>query len=182
VKEVISYVLAIAGFGVMMVAFSALMGTRKYLEARTMVIHLLRTQPNRAELVCRGQKGTFGEAIAMSMKTAAMLKSTDLNLIVMATKPGYDAQVPMIHMFWKGVFGKVKTGGGLALAGIVMAIGVSTNPALHIILGIVTIAAGVYILVLRADAERGLIAARLEILPEVERAFAEGRYGYLPAA
>jgi hypothetical protein len=181
VKEVISYLLAIAGCGLMMSVFAAVSGTRRYLEARTMVTHLLRTQPNRAEIVCRGQKGTFGEAIALAMKNTAMLKSTDLTLIVMATKPSYDAQVPMIKAYWKGLFGRGKMAGALSLGGIVMAFASTASPILHILLGIVSFAAGIYVLTMKADAERALITARLEILPEVERAFAEGRYGFLPA-
>ncbi len=180
-KAVISYLLAIGGAGLMATVLAALSSVRKYAEARTMVTHLLRTQPNRAELVCRAQKGTFGEAIAAAMKTAAMLKSSDINLIVMATKPGYDAQVPMVKMHWKGQFGRIKLGVGLSIAAIGMALGVGTNPALHIILGVFSIAVGGYWLTMRADAERALITARLEVLPEVERAFAEGRYGFLPS-
>jgi hypothetical protein len=181
VKEVISYLLSIAGCALMISVFAAISGTRKYLEARTMVIHLLRTQPNRAELVCRSQKGTFGEAIALAMKNAAMLKSNDLNLIVMATKPSYDAQVPMVKMYWKGLFGKGKMAAGLSLGGIVLAFASTASPILHILLGIVTAAAGIYAFTVKADAERALAFARLEILPEVERAFAEGRYGFLPS-
>jgi hypothetical protein len=164
----------------MLTVFAAVMSTRKYLEARTMVIHLLRTQANRAELVCRSQKGTFGEAIAMAMKNTAMLKSTDLNVIVLATKPSYDSQVPMIKAYWKGLFGKGKLAAGLSVAGIVMAFASTASPILHILLGIVSGAAGAYAFTVKVDAERALVHARLEILPEVERAFAEGRYGYLP--
>lgn len=165
----------------MMTVFAAVMGTRKYLEARTMVIHLLRTQANRAELVCRSQKGTFGEAIASAMKTAGMLKSTDINLVSMATKPAYDAQVPLIKAYWKGLFGKGKMAAGLSVGGIALAFASTASPILHILLGIVTAAAGIYAFTIKIDAERALVHARLEVLPEVERAFAEGRYGFLPS-
>jgi len=45
---------------------------------------------------------------------------------------------------------------------------------------VITVAAGIYCLTVKADAERALVHARLEVLPEAERAFAEGRYGYMP--
>jgi hypothetical protein len=173
VKEVISYLLAIAGVGVMGWLLSVLSNVRKYAEARTMVTHMLQTQPNRAELICRSQKGTFGEAIAAAMKTCAMAKSNDINIIVMTTKPGYDGAVPQVKMYWKDQFGKVKLGGGLSLGGAAMAIGIGVNPAIHIILAILSIGVGVYWLMMRADAERGLMHARLEVLPEV-------RYGFMP--
>ena len=179
-KEVLSYLLAIGGVAVMGWLLSMLSSVRKYAEARTMVTHLLRTQPNRAELVCRAQKGTFGEAIASAMKTTAMAKSNDINIIVMTTKPGYDAAVPMIKLHWKNQFGKVKLGVGLSLGGAAAAIGMGQNPAIHIILAIISIGIGIYWITMRADAERALITARLEVLPEVERAFAEGRYGFMP--
>ena len=179
-KLVISYVLAIAGAGVMGWLLSLLSNVRKYAEARTMVTHLLRTQPNRAELVCRAQKGTFGEAIAAAMKTCAMAKSNDINIIVMTTKPGYDGAVPQIKMYWKDQFGKVKLGVGLSLGAAGMAIGIGVNPAIHIILAVLSIGVAVYWFIMRADAERALITARLEVLPEVDRAFAEGRYGFMP--
>src|SRR2546423_7129804 len=141
----------------MMSVFMAVSGTRKYLEARTMVTHLLRTQPNRAEIVCRGQKGTFGEAVALAMKNAAMLRSSDLTLVVMATKPSYDAQVPLIKAYWKGLFGRGKMAAGLSLGGIVLAFASTASPILHVLLGIVSGAAGVYVFMMKADAERGLI-------------------------
>jgi hypothetical protein len=182
VKEVISYLLSIAGCGLMLSVFATCANTRKYIEARTMVIHLLRTQPNRAELVCRAQKGTFGEAIAAAMKTAAMLKSNDLNMIVMATKPGYDSAVPMIQQHWKGLMGRGKMAGALTIAGLGLAFSGNGSAILHIILTIIAIAAAIYCLTIKADAERALVHARLEVLPEAERAFAEGRYGFMPTA
>jgi Na+/proline symporter len=179
VKEVLSYLLALGGLGLMLTAFAAASGKRKYLEARTMVRHLLATQPNRAELVCRAQKGTFGEAVAAAMKTAAMCKTTDINVLVLATKPAYDATAPMVKMFWDTKIKRVRMAGAVSVGAVALAIAAGASPILHILLALASIAAGVYVILFKLDVDRSLVLARLEILPEVERAFAEGRYGFL---
>jgi hypothetical protein len=179
VKEVLSYLLAIAGFGVMASVFAAISGRRRYAEGRLWAIHMLRTSPNHAELVFRAQKGTFCEAVAAAMKTAAMTKSRDPNLLGMATKPAYDAHVTLVKMFWQKLVKRGRLGVGLSIGGIVLAFGVHTSPILHILLGIASLAAAGYTLAFKLDVDRSLLLARAELLPEVEQAFVDGRYGYL---
>lgn len=180
-KEVLSYLLALGGFGLMMTVFGVVAGKRKYAEARTMILHLLATQPNRAELVCRAQKGTFGEPVAAAMKTAAMLRSNDINLIVAATKPTYDATVPMVKIYWDKFVKRGRTAVVMSIGGVALAFASTASAWLQILLAIATIGAAVYSLLYKLDVDRSLMLARAEVLPAVERAFAEGRYGFLPA-
>ena len=70
---------------------------------------------------------------------------------------------------------------GLAIGGLVLALGTHTMPALHIILLIGGIGAAIWIVVTKQDCERYVTLARLEILPDIDRAIAEGRYGKPPA-
>jgi hypothetical protein len=180
VKAVLSYLLAFGGVGLMLYVFTPIAGRAKYLEARATLWHLLRTMPNHAELRCKAAAGTFGEAIAAAMKTAAMMKTRDPVLLQKGTLPTYDASIIGIRLHWKSVLKKVRTAVGLSIGAVALAISVSTSPILHILLALVSIAAGVYIFTFKLDVDRSLLLARAEILPEVERAFAEGRYQLPP--
>ncbi len=175
-KVVLSYLLAFGGLGLMMYVFAPIAGRAKYLEARATLFHLLRTMPNHAELRAKAAIGTFGEPIAAAMKTAAMMKTRDMTMLTKGTGPSYDAAVIMVRLHWKGVLKKARTAATMSVGAIVLAAASNTSVILHVLLAIVTIAAGVYVLMFKLDVDRSLLLARAEILPEVERAFAEGRY------
>jgi len=175
-KEVMSYLTAIAGFGLMMTVFAAVAGKGRYMFERAKVIHMLRTMPNQAELVCRNAKGTFGEAIAATMKTAAMMKTRDINILVQATKPAYDASLTPIKMYWSKYIKRGRTALVLSIGGVVLAFASTASAVLQILLLLATIGAAIYALLYKLDVDRSLMLARLEVLPEVERAFADGRY------
>jgi hypothetical protein len=64
----------------------------------------------------------------------------------------------------------------MSIGGVVLAFVAETSPILHILLAIACIGAAVYALLYKLDVDRSLMLARAEVLPEVERAFAEGRY------
>jgi hypothetical protein len=67
-----------------------------------------------------------------------------------------------------------------SIGGVAMAIGVGALPVLHILLLVAVIAAAIWIFITKHDCERYVVLARLEILPDVDRAVAEGRYGKGP--
>jgi hypothetical protein len=176
VKEVLSYLTSIAGFGLMMFVFSQIAGRPRYMFEKMRIIHLLRTMPNQAELVCRVAKGSFTEAIGASMKTLAMMKSKDPNVVTQGSKPGYDAALPMIKMYWGKQIKRGRAALGLSIAGVVLAFVSTASAVLQILLLLATIGAAVYAILYKLDVDRSLMLARLEVLPEVERAFVEGRY------
>jgi hypothetical protein len=82
----------------------------------------------------------------------------------------------MVKMHWKTLFGRGKKGVMLVAGGIALAIVAKTNPALHIIIAVLAAGAGVWFVVVRNENERSLVRAKAELLPELDRAFAEGRY------
>jgi hypothetical protein len=176
VKTVISYLLAVGGFGMMLFALSAVAGRFKYGVARGMVLHLLHTNPHQAEAMCRRDKGTFLEAVGAAFRTAVMMKTRDPAILAQASRPAYDAQCMQIRMHWKTVFKRVKTSAMLAIGAVVLAMTVDASPLLHILLGIASIAGGGWVLAYKLDVERSVVLARAEVLPEVDRAIVEGRY------
>src|SRR5262249_32177109 len=92
VSTIASYGLAIVGVVLMVSAIlPAFTTSMTYPTARLQLTNLLRTNPNQAEMVSRAMKGTFGEALAMGIKTAGMTKSRDPTIITKAIYPGYDA-------------------------------------------------------------------------------------------
>jgi hypothetical protein len=120
------------------------------------------------------------EAIGAAFKTATMLKIRDPKILTQASTPSYDAQCKQVELHWKTVLKRVKTAGGLALGAIALAISASTSPILHIILGLATLSGCAWVFAYKLDVDRSLVLARVEILPEVDRAIAEGRYQLPP--
>ena len=109
-----------------------------------------------------------------------MCGTQDPAIVATATRPAFDATGMAIVMRWKTLVGKVKM--GLMLVGGGLAIGLSggTTSILVIILAVLCALAGVWLLVHKHEVERSIILARAEVLPEVDRAFAEGRFAGPP--
>ena len=181
VKVALSYLLALGGAGIVAYATMLVIAMNcDYPAARFKIIQALRTQPWQAEIMTKTKPGSFFDGIHAAMKTAGTLGLRDIEMLQKATLPSYDAAVSMIPMKWKGVFGKLKLGGGAAVAGLGMAISASAMPVLHIILLVGVVAAAIYMFSVKHDCDRYIVLARHEILPEVEQCIAAGRYGVPP--
>jgi hypothetical protein len=181
VKAVLSYLLSLGGAG--LVAYAAYLTAAincDYPSTRFRIIQSLRTQPWQAEMMTKTKPGSFFDGIHAAMKIAGQLGLRDVELLQKATQPSYDGATSLIPLKWKGIFGKLKLGGGLLIGGLVMAIAVGTLPVLHIILLVGGIAGAIWMVITRADCERYVLLARREILPEVELCIAQGRYGVAP--
>ena len=147
-----------------------------YPKARLEMINMLRTNVNKAQFLAKTAKGTFYEPIGEAIKIGAMAVTTDISIITMATKPGYDAGCMNVTQHWKALFGRGKKGVMMVAGGVALAVVAKTNPALHIICAVLTAGAAVWFIVTKIENERSLIRAKVEILPELDRGFAEGRY------
>lgn len=176
-KVFLSYALSLAGLGFVVAAvLGAYVVNLSYPAARLRMMNMLRTSVNQAEVACRAAKGTFYEPIGAAIKIGAMAQTTDLAIISATTKPGYDAATAMVKMHWKTLFGRGKKGILLVAGGVALAIVAKTNPALHIIIAVLAVGAAIWFVVVRNENERSLVRAKAELLPELDRAFAEGRY------
>jgi hypothetical protein len=174
--------LSIGGAGIVAYAVSVAMAVNcDYPSARFRIINSLRTQPWQAEMMTKNKPGSFFDGIQSALKIGGMTGLRDPAMIAMATRPAYDAAAITVGLKWKAILGKLKTGGLGLVGGLTMAIAVGTMPALHIILLVGGIGAAIWLFVTKADCERYVMLARLEILPDVDRAIAEGRYGKPPA-
>jgi hypothetical protein len=177
VKVFLSYALSLAGLGFVIAAvLGAYVVNLSYPAARLRMMNMLRTSVNQAEVACRAAKGTFYEPIGAAIKIGAMAQTSDLAIIAMSTKPGYDAACVMVTLHWKKLMGRGKKGVMLVIGGLALAIAAKTSPALHIIVLVLTAGAAAWFLVTKTENERSLIRAKAELLPELDRAFAEGRY------
>ncbi len=176
-KAFLSYALSLAGLGMVIAAvLGAYVVNLSYPAARLRMLNMLRTSVNQAEVACRAAKGTFYEAIGAAIKIGAMAQTTDLTIIQASTKPGYDAACTGVTMHWKKLFGRGKLGAMMVAGGLALAISASTSPILHIIVAVITAIAALWFVVTRSENERSLVRAKAELLPELDRAFAEGRY------
>lgn len=175
-KAIIGYSLSIvAAFVVLALVVHTLSKTLKYEQARNALIHLLRTNPNQAEVQCQTMPHSFYEAIGASLKAGAMTGGTrDPAVIASATLPTYDAIGAVVVQHWKGLVGKAK------LAGMASIGAIAVKPAaLPIVLALVTLAGLGWLLYYRSEIERTIFRAKVEVLPDVDRAFVDGRY-YIP--
>ncbi|NVB77072.1 MAG: hypothetical protein HOV81_01635 [Kofleriaceae bacterium] len=176
-KVFLSYALSLAGLGFIAAAVAgAMLVNLSYVGARFNMINMLRQSANKAELMCKTAKLTFYQPLGEAMKIAAMAQTTDLKILAMSTLPTYDANCQMVTMHWKKLFGRGKKGAALVIGGLAAAIAVKTSPVLHIIVVVIAAVAAIWFMVTKSENERSLVRARAEILPEVDRAFAEGRY------
>jgi hypothetical protein len=177
VKVFISYALSIIGLGVVAwVVTDAIRVNLSYPGARLRMMNMLRASVNQAEVMCRASKHTFYEPIGAAIKIAALAGTNDFAIIAATTKPGYDAACLPVKNHWKKLFGRGKKGAMLAIGGLVLVLTTKANPALHIIVTVCVVIAAIWFLVVKSENERSLTRARAELLPELDRAFAEGRY------
>lgn len=181
-KTLLSYGLGAVGLAMLLIALTQVVAANlDYASARYTIINLLRSQPNRAELMVKTAPMTFFEPLHMVMKTLAMCRSSDPALIAKTSPPTYDGGCAGVAGKWMAIMIKAKlallaVGGGLAL-------GLSKD-SFPILLTIVSALAGgafLWIYVKKQDVEKSMLRARAEILPEVERAFIESRYILPPA-
>jgi len=177
VKVFLSYALSLGGLAFVIAAvIGATMVNLSYPSARMRMLNMLAQSLNKAEIMCRTQKGTFFEPLGAAIKIGAMCQTTDVAILASATRPSYDAGCMPVTMHWKTLFGRGKKGVVLVAAGLALAIGFKTSPILHVIVAVLTAIAAGWFLFTRAENERQLMLARADILPAVDQAFAEGRY------
>lgn len=152
----------------------------KYMYTRPLLINALRTNANYAEMLCKSRPGTYYAAVGGALATGAMVRSRDPKIVCKATVPAYDAAAIQVSMTWKQLLGRVKL--GLLAAGGAVVLGMSKGaPPIIVIVLAVSVGLGfVWLYFYKAEIDRCIVLARAEILPEVDRAFAEGRYVFPP--
>ncbi len=176
-KTILSYGLGAVGLIMLLLAVTQVAAANlNYASARYTLINMLRSSPNQAEMVTKSIPMTFFEPLHAVIKTLAMCRSNDPVLISKTAPPTYDGNCAGVTGKWAAIMVKAKlalmaVGGGLA-------IGLSKDD-FPILLTIVSALAGgafLWIYVKKTDTDKSMLRARADILPEVERAFVEGRY------
>lgn len=153
----------------------------KYIYTKPLLINALRTNANHAEKLCKSSPDSYFGAIAAALKTGAMVRSRDPKVLVTATIPAYDAAGMAVSMKWKQLVGRVKLAMMAAGGGIVIGLSKGVPPILVIVLAAAVGLGFVWLYFYKAEIDRCIILARAEILPEVDRAFVDGRYALPPA-
>jgi len=174
-KSLLAYGLSFAGLAVVLaLVIHTLSKTLKYDQARNALVHLLRTNPNQAELQCQTLPNSFYDPIGAALKAGAMTGTQDPAVIATATVPTFDAIGSVVIQHWKGLVGKAK------LAGVAAVGGAAIKPSiLLIVVAVVAVAGLIWLLIYKVEIDRTIFRAKVEILPEVDRAFVDGRY-YIP--
>ena len=181
-KTLLSYGLGAVGFGMMLVALTTVVAANlNYASGKYTLVNMLRSAPNRGEMVLKSAPMTFYEPLHAVMKTLAMCRTSDPGLIAKTSPPTYDGACAGIAGKWTALMVKAKL--GLMAVGGGLAVGLSKD-TFPILLTIVTALAGgvfLWIYLKKEESERSLMRARAEVLPEVERCFIENRYILPPA-
>jgi hypothetical protein len=175
-KAVAGYALSAAGtFVVAALVIHTLSKTLKYESARNAMIHLLRSNPNQAEVQCYTLPNSFYTPIGAAIKMGAMTAGvTDPEIIKQATLPTYDANCAQVVQHWKGLVGKAKLATVAACGAVALKTGILT-----ISLAVVAVGGLLWLWFYKSEVERSLFRAKIEVLPEVDRALVDGRY-YTP--
>ncbi len=168
----LGYGLSIGGsLVVLALVIHTLSKNMKYESARNALIHLLRTNPNLAEAQCLTMPNTFFDAIGAAIRGGAMTGTQDPAIIATATTPSYDAVGGVVSQHWKGLVGKAKLA-ALAACGALF-----VKPAiLIIVLAVLTLGGLAWLFWYKAEVDRTIMRARVEVMPDVDRAFVDGRY------
>jgi hypothetical protein len=152
----------------------------KYVYTRPVLINALRTNANHAENLCKTSPDTYFTAIGAAIKTAAMCRSRDLKVVVGATVPAYDGTAIAVSMKWKQLLGRVKLAAMAAAGAIALGLSAGVPPILVIVLAVGVGIGFLWLFFFKTEVDRSILRARAEILPEVDRAFADGRYVFPP--
>lgn len=181
VATVASYGLAIVGFVMMLTAVARTLGSNlKYIYTRPLLINSLRSNAHHAEMLCKSSPDTYFSAIGAALKTGAMMRSRDPKIIPTATVPAYDAAGGAISMKWKQLVGRVKLAAMAAGGAVVIGMSKGMPPIIVIILAAAVGIGFLWLYFFKEEIDRCIVRARAEILPEVDRAFIEGRYVFPP--
>jgi len=123
-------------------------------------------------------------SLEAAIKTAGMTRSRDLKVVSGATLPAYDATAMVVSMRWKQLLGRVKLGGMAAGGAVVLGMSKGMPPIFVIVIAAAVAIGFVWLYFYKEEVDRCMVRARAEILPEVNRAFVDGRYEFppLPAA
>lgn len=176
-----SYGLAILGFGMMLSAVVRTFASNlKYIYTRPLLINALRTNANHAEQLCSSSPHSYFAAIGAALKTGAMVRSHDIKIVIKATVPAYDAAGMQVAMHWTQLLGRVKLAGMAAGGAVIIGLSNGVPPILVIVLAATVGIGYVWLYFYKAEIDRCILRARAEILPEVDRAFADGRYVFPP--
>ena len=81
-----------------------------------------------------------------------------------------------VKTHWRTLYGRGKKGAIGVVGGLALAISIKAMPAVHIIVTVLAAAGAIWFMVAKSENERSLVRAKAELLPELDRAFAEGRY------
>jgi hypothetical protein len=152
----------------------------KYIYTRPLLINALRTNGNHAEMLCKSSPDTYFGAVGAALKTGAMMRSRDPKVLPTATVPAYDAAAVVVSMKWKQLLGKVKLAAMAAGGAVVIGLSKGVPPILVIILAVAVAGGYAWLYFFKAEIDRCMVRARAEILPEVDRAFIDGRYMFPP--
>ncbi|HEY0481862.1 MAG TPA: hypothetical protein VGD37_30295 [Kofleriaceae bacterium] len=152
----------------------------KYIYTRPLLINALRTNANHAERLCKTAPESYFGAIGAAIKIAGMMRSQDPKVVAGATLPSYDAAAAAVSMKWKQLLGRVKLGAMAAGGAIIIGMSSGVPPIFVIVLAVGVGIGFLWLFLYKAEVDRCMLLARAEILPEVDRAFVDGRYVFPP--
>jgi len=208
VKLLLTYGIALGGLLVVLLSLMKAMATNlSYPGAKLMLTNLLRTNPNKAEQVCKSLPGTFMEPLAACFTMMAQVQMRDPNVVQQTTRGTFDGVGKGVVQGFNGHMTKAKLGAGAVIAALVLSIlmavkadkkpddpnydptadveeveepGFFSGPGPLVIIFLLGVGGVVLIYTRKAELERSIVRARAELLPELEKSIIDGRYQFPP--
>ena len=206
-KALLSYGIALVGLAVVAIALMKAMGTNlSYPGAKLMLTNLFRSNPNKAEQVCKSLPGTFFEPLAATFTSLAQIGMRDAAIVLQTTRPTFDGVAKGVVSGFNAHMTKAKLGLMAVVGGLVLSVLLATKPAEpkpddpnydptadvaeveepgffsgpgpFIILFLLAGAGAGMIYARKLELERSIVRARAELLPELEKSVIEGRYQF----
>lgn len=176
-KTILSYGLALLGLAMFLSVVAKTAAAHvKYPVTRLHLTNMLRTHPAQAEAMCRATPGTFLEALGGAIKAAAATGTRDPTTITATTAPTYDGTAIGVLARWKQALMRAKLGAMAVAGGFGVAASSGKFPIPIILIAVAVAGGAIWLLVFKHEVEAGIVRARREILPEVDRVFIDGRY------
>lgn len=208
-KALLSYGVALVGLGVVVIALLKAMGTNlSYPGAKLMLQNLLRSNPNKAEQVCKSLPGTFFEPLAACFNSVGQMQLRDANIVTQTTRATFDGIAKSVVQAFAQHMTKAKLGLMAVVGGLVLSVLMATKPAEKkaddpnydpqadveeveepgffagpgpfVIIFLLAAGGTGMILARKVELERSIVRARAELLPELEQSVIQGRYQFPP--
>jgi hypothetical protein len=171
--ELVSYALAAIGF--LTVGWASWSSMRYGIDreiGNAVLLKLLKANNyERARKLCKAAPGTYFDAVAAAIESAANSGTRDLSTLEALAMPAFDAKATTVQDRWRGIIERGLIGVVLVFGGAALALsGSGVVPLPHLITSGVALVMGAWFVLRRNKARVALDTARRDVVPSISKA------------